>query len=202
MNIRVERYVPINRCRHGVYGHTCRAICSDQPVCDRCVVFNFVARWKEGFVNMINRTFARLLTMGVFSRDCSGVFWGMRESVVSDSGRGHWLCSLHVAPSNGPNLCIYVFYYVLYYINSLCSGGFTDATASMYWFGVWWVHDTDVSRTGCTRLGSTTRRVSFYVSLCSLVDGGLRLSGPSSGRNGSVRVYRRVILGKQNWRYA
>jgi hypothetical protein len=38
---------------------------------------------------------------------------------------------------------------------------------------------------------------SFYVSL---VGGGLRLSGPSSGSNGSVRVYRRVIFGKQNWR--
>ena len=24
------------------------AICSDQPVCDRCVVVDFVARWKEG----------------------------------------------------------------------------------------------------------------------------------------------------------
>ena len=36
------------------------------------------------------------------------------------------LCSLHVAPSNGPNLCFYVLYYVLYYIISLCSGGFAD----------------------------------------------------------------------------
>jgi hypothetical protein len=41
-------------------------------------------------VNMINRTFARLLMMGVFSRVSSGVFWGMMESAVSDSGRGHW----------------------------------------------------------------------------------------------------------------
>jgi hypothetical protein len=66
------------------------AICSDQPVHDRCVVFDFVARWKEGFVSMLNRTFARLLMMWVFSRVCSGVLWGMRESAVSDSGRGHW----------------------------------------------------------------------------------------------------------------
>jgi hypothetical protein len=65
-------------------------ISSDQPVCDRCVVFDFVARWKEDFVSMINRTFARLLMMGVFSRVCCGVLWGMRESAVSDSGRGHW----------------------------------------------------------------------------------------------------------------
>ena len=36
------------------------AICSDQPVHDRCVVFDFVARWKEGFMSMLNRTFARL----------------------------------------------------------------------------------------------------------------------------------------------
>ncbi len=35
-------------------------ICSDQPVLDRCVVFDFVARWKEGFMSMLNRTFARL----------------------------------------------------------------------------------------------------------------------------------------------
>jgi hypothetical protein len=66
------------------------AICSDQPVCYRFVVFGFVARWKEGFVSMINRNFMRLLMMGVFSRVCSGVLWGMRESVVSDSGRRHW----------------------------------------------------------------------------------------------------------------
>ncbi len=36
------------------------AICSDQPVSDRCVVFGFVTRWKEDFVRMINRNFARL----------------------------------------------------------------------------------------------------------------------------------------------
>jgi hypothetical protein len=82
------------------------------------------------------------------------------------------LCSLHVSPSNRPNLCIYVLYYVLYYINSLCSGGFSDATACMYWFGVWWGHVTDVSRTGCARLSSATRHVSFYTSL---VGEGLRL---------------------------
>ncbi len=88
---------------------------------------------------------------------------------------------------------------LIYYIGSLCSGGFADATAFMCWFGVWWGHVTDVPRTGCARLGSADRRVSFYASL---VGGGLRLSGPSSGSNGSVRVYRRVIFGKQNWRCA
>ncbi len=51
-------------------------ICSDQPVYDRCVVVGFVARWKEGFVSILNRNFARLLMMGVFSHVCSGVFWG------------------------------------------------------------------------------------------------------------------------------
>jgi hypothetical protein len=117
------------------------AICSDQPVRDRCVVFGFVARWKEGFVSMLNRNFARVLMMEVFSRVCSGVLWGMRESAVSDSGRRQWffflgrwyreweekapqpmefeLCSLHVEPSNSPHLCIYVLYYVLYYISAV-----------------------------------------------------------------------------------
>jgi hypothetical protein len=92
------------------------------------------------------------------------------------------LCSPHIR-----SLCRYV----LYYISSLCSGGFTDATAGMCWFGVCWGHGTDVPRTGCARLGSATPHVSFYVSL---VDGGLRLPGTSSGSNGSVRVYRRGIL--------
>ena len=48
-------------------------------------MFDFVARWKEDFVSMLNSTFERLLMMEVFSRVCSGVLWGMRESVVSDS---------------------------------------------------------------------------------------------------------------------
>jgi len=65
-------------------------ICSDQPVYDRYVVFGFVSRWKEGLVSMINRNFMRLLMMGVFSRVCSGVLEGMRESAVSDSGRRYW----------------------------------------------------------------------------------------------------------------
>jgi hypothetical protein len=47
-------------------------VCSDQPVYERCVVFGFVAWWKEGFVSMLNRNFARHLMMGVFSRVCSG----------------------------------------------------------------------------------------------------------------------------------
>ena len=33
-------------------------------------------------------------------------------------------------------------------------------TAGMCWFGVWWGHVTDVSRTGCARLGSATRTSS------------------------------------------
>jgi hypothetical protein len=66
------------------------AIYSDQPVSDRCVVFGFVARWKEDFVSMFNRNFMRLLMMVSFSLVCSGVLWGVRESAVSDSGRRHW----------------------------------------------------------------------------------------------------------------
>ena len=38
----------------------------------------------------------------------------------------------------------------------------------------------------CTRLGSATRLIFFYVSL---VGGGLRPSGFSTGRSGSVRVF-------------
>jgi hypothetical protein len=41
-------------------------------------------------VSMLNRNFARVLMMGVSSRVCSEVLWGMRESVVSDSGRRQW----------------------------------------------------------------------------------------------------------------
>ena len=84
--------------------------------------------------------------------------------------------SLHVAPWNSPNLYLCSVLYVF-------SGGFTDATTVMCWFGVCWGHDTDVSWTGCERLGSETRRSSFYVSL---VGGGLRLSGPGSGRRNPV----------------
>ncbi len=98
--------------------------------------------------------------------------------------------SMYVVSSNSQNLCIYVLYYVLYYIISLCSGGFTDSTTGMCWFGVCWGNDPDVTRTGCARVGSVTRRVSSYTLL---VGGGLRLSGPSSGSNGSVRVYRSVM---------
>ncbi len=137
-------------------------------------MFDFVARWKDDFVSMFNSTFTWILMMGVFSRVCSGVLWGMRESTVSVSGRGQFMYLCLV-------LCLVI------YKQSL--------TAYMCWFGVWWGHRTDVPRTGCARMGSETRRVSFYVSM---VGGGLRLSGPSSGTNGSVRVYRRVNFGKQN----
>ena len=39
----------------GVVGMYC-----DQPVRDWCVVFDFVTRWKEGFMSMLSRTFTRL----------------------------------------------------------------------------------------------------------------------------------------------
>ena len=71
---------------------------------------------------------------------------------------------------NRPSLYLCSVLYVLYYISSLCSGGFSDATEDMCWFGVGWGHGTDVSQTGCVRMGSSTRLVSFYVSL---VGGGL-----------------------------
>ncbi len=41
-------------------------------------------------MSMLNRNFARVLMTGVFSLVCSGVLRGMRESVVSDSGRRQW----------------------------------------------------------------------------------------------------------------
>ena len=153
--------------------------------------------------------------MGVFSSVCSGVLWGrgglqcriLGGVIVSFLGRWYrgWeekaprpmkfeLCSLHDAPSNSPKfmylLCIICF--ILYKqslqwwfrcmrlqtcVGSVCVGG----TALMY-----------LGRE-CARFGLATRRVSFYASL---VGGGLRLSRPSSGSNGSVRVYRRVIFGK------
>ncbi len=55
------------------------------------------------------------------------------------------LGSLHVESSNGPKfmyLCSVLC--LIYYIGSLCSSCFADATAGMCWFGVWWGHDTDV----------------------------------------------------------
>jgi hypothetical protein len=146
------------------------AICSDQLVCDRCVVFGSS---REG-----RRALWAVVLLGRWYRE-----WKEKASRPMEFE----LCSLHVASSNSPNLCFYLLYYVLYYINSLRSGGFADATAGMCWFGVCWGHVTDMPRTGCARLGSATRRVSFYASL---VGGGLRLSWPSLGCNGSVRVHR------------
>ncbi len=53
------------------------SICSDQPVSDRCVVFDFVTWWKEGFMSMLSQSYIRAaLMMGVFSGVCSGVPWG------------------------------------------------------------------------------------------------------------------------------
>jgi hypothetical protein len=76
-------------------------------------------------VNMIKRNFMRLLMMGVFSRVCSGVLGGMRESAVSDSGRGNWFFfwdQIYV--------CMFcIMSYII--ISSLCSGGFADATECM-----------------------------------------------------------------------
>ncbi len=79
--------------------------------------------WKEGFVSMLNRNFARHLLPRLFRGAlgnegvCSVGFW--EETLVLFLGRWYreweekmpWpmefeLCSLHVAPSNSPNLCI------------------------------------------------------------------------------------------------
>jgi hypothetical protein len=79
-------------------------------------------------MSMINRNFARLLMMGVFSRVCSRVIWGLEslycrvlELLVGDSGSFFWgrwyrdgkrsrhgpwrssYVSLHVSSSNIPN---------------------------------------------------------------------------------------------------
>jgi hypothetical protein len=120
---------------------------------------------------------------------CSVGFW--EGTLALFIGRWYWeweekaprpmefgLGSLHVASSNGPKfmyLCSVLC--LIYYIGSLCSGGFADATGGMCWFGVWWGHDTDVPWTGCTQLGPADRHVSFYTSL---VGGGLRFSGRRS----------------------
>ncbi len=127
------------------------------------------------------------LMMGVFSSVCSGVFWG----------RGGLQCRILggvITLSNRPK-----FMYLL------CIICFISYTQSLQWWfrcmrlqtcvGSVCVGDTTLMCHGreCARLGSTTRRVSFYASM---VGGGLRLSRPSSGSNSRVRVYRRVIFGK------
>ena len=94
-------------------------------------------------------------------------FWWWGSSLSRPRSMEFELYSLHVTPSNGPNLCIYVLYYVLCYIRSLCSRGFADATACMCWFGVWWGHGRDVH--GWVRrldVSPSTRRwkVEVYVS--------------------------------------
>ena len=51
----------------------------EQTCVVRAAQMCFVLRlrcWKEGFMNMLNRNFMRLLMMEVFSRVCSGVLWG------------------------------------------------------------------------------------------------------------------------------
>ncbi len=70
-------------------------------------------------------------------------------------------------------------------VGSVCGGGTALMCRGRDVHG--WVRRLDAS--------PSTRR-------WSVESGGLRLSGPSSGSNGSVRVYRRVIFGKQNWRCA
>ena len=138
--------------------------------------------WKEGFMNMLNRNFARRNDEGgLLSRLFRGTL-GMRESTVSDSGRRQWFFFSAPRPM-AVSAVVVSLIRLQTCVGSVCVGG--TVLMCRGW--------------ECARIGSATRRVSFYVSL---VGGGLRLSRPSSGRNGSVRVYRRVIFGKHNWRCA
>jgi hypothetical protein len=92
------------------------------------------------------------------------------------------LCSLHVASSNRPKFkYLYSVLYVLgvirtlggvgrkalsylYYISSLCSGGFAVCDC-MCWFGVCWGHGTDMPRTGmCTAGFGTSTRLLLRVA--------------------------------------
>ena len=149
--------------------------------------------------------------MGVFSSVCSGVLWGRGGLQFRVQDGEETLFSFWVGGEEKTSrtmefeLCFHsmsvlqtALISILYKqslqwwfrcmrlqtcVGSVCVGG----TALMY------------RGRECSRMGSATRRVSFYESL---VGGGLSLSWPSSGNNGSVRVYRRVIFGKQNWRCA
>ncbi len=66
------------------------AICSDQPVCDRCVVFGFVTRWKRGLCDHDQPYICVVSDDGGLLPCLFRGAWGMKESAVSDSGRGHW----------------------------------------------------------------------------------------------------------------
>jgi hypothetical protein len=187
------RYAPINRC---TIGSSCSVSSQvERGLCEHVQPYICVDSDDGG---LLPRLFQGALgNEGV----CSVGFW--EDTLVLFLGRWYreWeekaprsmefeLCSLHVTSQTDQ---IYVFMScIMSYIIKAVSV-VADATTYMCWFCVWGGHGTGVSQTGCKRLGSATRRVSFYVSL---VGGGLRLSGPSSGNNGGVRVYRRVIFGK------
>ncbi len=97
---------------------------SGQPVRDRCVVFDYVTRWKEDFVSwstVLLRVFWWWGSSPVSVPGCFGEWW---SRIV-----GFWEGTLVLFW--GRYLCIYFLYYVLYYINSLCSGGFADVTTWM-----------------------------------------------------------------------
>ncbi len=120
------------------------------------------------------------------------------------------LFSLHVTPSNRPKfmyLCSVL--YVLGVIKTLegWSGSQDTELPILYKQPLQWgfhcmrlqtcvgsvcVGDTTLMCRGreCARWGSATRHFSFYASL---VGGGLRPSGTSSGSTGSVRICRSVI---------
>jgi hypothetical protein len=145
--------------------------------------------------------------MGVFSLVCSGVLWGIRESAVSDSGRRHcfffWVGGIGNGKRRrrGPWSSSYVHCMsrpqtdqnFMYLCSVLCLILYKQSlVVSLMDYRHVLVRCVVGARHCCATdgmctTGSATRRVSFYASL---VGGGLRLSGPSSGSNGSVRVYR------------
>jgi hypothetical protein len=135
---------------------------------------------------MINRTFARPDDGGLLPR----LFWsvlGTRMSVVSDSGSRHrFFFWVGCTDTHGIQVVL-ISSYFLYYISSLCSGGFCVCVCrhALVRTSPVCVRGTSLMCRGreCVRLGSGTRHVCFYVSL---VGGGLRPTG-------SVRIYRSVI---------
>ncbi len=133
-----------------------------------CVVLR-LRWWKEDFMSMLNRNFARLLMMGAFSRVCSGL--GVIRTLQGWSG------------SQGTELPILYKQSLQWWFRCMrlqaCVGSVCVGCTALMCRG-----------RECARLGSATRRVSFCASLDG---GGLRPAGSSSESSGSVRVYIRAL---------
>ena len=149
-------------------------------------------------MSMIIRNFVWFLMMGIFPASVPGCFWD--EGVCSFGFWEETLFSfLEKRRHHGPwsSNCV-----------SLLSRLQTDLISKLHKQSLqWWFRRIRLqSCVGSVCVGDTTlmchgrdvhdwvrqpsRRVSFYTSLDG---GGLRPSGPSSGNNGSVQVYIRVI---------